>query len=111
MSFFGLLRESFRQSLWKGWAVFGVATNLIPVVIGVIQHRYQSLAAVGWMKWIAEYQAEIQLSSGLIVVAAYLIYAPYRIQKRQIAAGKSERDRMLNEANESRSQSDSTISA
>jgi len=96
-SFLGLLRESFRESFWKGWAVFGAVTTLMPVAATIVQRHYLPLAKIRWIVWASANQAEIQIGIAVLVLLAYLIYAPYRLQRDRLVTVVTERDKLRNE--------------
>ena len=82
-SFWRLLRDSFKQSFWMGWAVLGGIATVLPIVIALVQRRWLHASNIGWMAWIADYLAEVAVTAALLTVISYLTYAPYRLQKNR----------------------------
>ncbi len=97
-SFFGLLRESFKEGLWKAWAVFGAVGTVIPFLVTLLHRHWPPIADIRWVKWVSDYQAEIQIAIAGAVIVAYLIYAPYRLQRDRLIRVIGERNRLKSKA-------------
>jgi len=66
-----------------GWLVFGVISTFLPAVISLIQKHWPTLESIRWIKFVADNQVEIQCCIAALVLALYLLYAPYRLYKEQ----------------------------
>jgi hypothetical protein len=75
--------RAIRETLRFGWVVFGVMSTLLPTVVSLIQKHSPTLAAIPWIKWVTENQAEIQICIAALFLIPYLLYAPYRLYKEQ----------------------------
>jgi len=92
--------HSIRQAFNYGWVVFGAISNLLPVVLWLIQ--LQSWGKVGLPQWVANNQAESQVIGFAFSALVYLCYAPYKQFKMskeglssQIAALQNEKQELL----------------
>jgi hypothetical protein len=65
------------------WLVFGVMSTSFPAVISLIQKYWPALESIRWIKFVADNQVEIQCCIAGLVLALYLLYAPYRLYKEQ----------------------------
>ena len=83
MAFLKFWYAAIRETLRFGWVVFGVMSTLLPTAIALIQKHSPSLAAIPWIKWVADSQAEIQVRIAAAFIVPYLLYAPYRLYKEQ----------------------------
>jgi hypothetical protein len=95
--FFGFWGRALWHSFSFGWIVFGAMSTLMPAVIALTQKWIPSWAGIGWMKWISNYQVELQVGIALVFAITYLVYAPYRLHK-QVSDELTKTKRLLAES-------------
>lgn len=103
-SFLSFWGASLKESFSVGWIVFGVLSTAMPAIITLIQRHLPQDAAIVWVKWISNNQAEIQVCIALLVLAVYLAYAPYKFYKdhanRAVALIQSKEKQLQERADE-----------